>query len=107
MSARTMMASVIENEALRFQFLADSEKLTDREKELYKQLVRLDNKNDGMFLMSASVLSESLHTLSQLLEKYYGQKVVMIIDELAISSETQGSTVPGMCSITARPFGQI
>ena len=78
-----------------------------KEKELYKQLIRLDNKNDGMFFMSASVLSESLHTLSQLLEKYYGQKVVMIIDELAISSETQGSTVPGMCSITARPFGQI
>lgn len=81
LSARTMMASVIGNEALRFQFLADSEKLTDREKELYKQLVRLDNKNDDMFLMSGSVLSESLHTLSQLLEKYYGQKVVMIIDE--------------------------
>jgi hypothetical protein len=33
-----MMASVIENEALRFQFLADSEKLTNREKELYKQV---------------------------------------------------------------------
>ena len=38
LSARTMMASVIENEALRFQFLADSEKLTNREKELYKQV---------------------------------------------------------------------
>ena len=52
-----------------------------KEKELYKQLIRLDNKNDGMFFMSASVLSESQHTLSLLLEKYYGQKVVMIIDE--------------------------
>lgn len=52
-----------------------------KEKELYKQLIRLDNKNDGMFFMSASVLSESQHTLSPLLEKYYGQKVVMIIDE--------------------------
>ncbi|HJC92218.1 MAG TPA: ATP-binding protein [Candidatus Mediterraneibacter excrementigallinarum] len=40
-TARSMMCTVIGGEAMRFQFLAESEKLTDKEKALYDQMVLL------------------------------------------------------------------
>lgn len=80
-TARSLMCSVIGNEAMRFQFLADDEKLTDREKELYKQIVRIDTEGRGSFAMPDAVLMGSLKTLSQLLEKHYGKKAVILIDE--------------------------
>ena len=73
-TARSLMCSVVGNEAMRFQFLADAEKLTDREKELYKQIVRTDTEGRGSFAMPDAVLMGSLKTLSQLLEKHYGKK---------------------------------
>lgn len=80
-TARSLMCSVVGNEAMRFQFLADAEKLTDREKELYKQIVRTDTEGRGSFAMPDAVLMGSLKTLSQLLEKHYGKKAIILIDE--------------------------
>ena len=80
-TARSLMCSVVGNEAMRFQFLADDEKLTDREKELYKQIVRIDTEGRGSFAMPDAVLMGSLKTLSQLLEKHYGKKAIILIDE--------------------------
>ena len=37
-TARSLLCSVIGNEAMRFQFLLEDEKLTDREKELYRPM---------------------------------------------------------------------
>ena len=80
-TARSLLCSVIGNEALRFQFLLEDEKLTDREKALYRQIVRVDTGGEGSFVMPDAVLMGSLRTLSMLLEKHYGQKVVVLIDE--------------------------
>ena len=80
-SARAMMCAAIGKEAMRFQFLLDSNKLTDKEKELYDQLTNVDKERKQLFQMSDSVLEESLYILSRLLEKHYGQKTVILIDE--------------------------
>lgn len=80
-SARAMMCAAIGKEAMRFQFLLDSDKLTDKEKELYDQLTNVDKERKQLFQMSDVVLEESLYTLSRLLEKHYGQKTVILIDE--------------------------
>lgn len=80
-TARSMMCSVIGKEALRFQFLAESEKLTQKEKVLYHQLTNVDEQNRENFIMPDSVLEGSLQTLSMLLQKHYGRKVIILIDE--------------------------
>lgn len=80
-TARAMMGSVIGAEAMRFQFLRESEGLTDWEKSRYEQLARVDVTGQESFVMSDSVLMESLKTLSALLHKHYGKKVILLIDE--------------------------
>ena len=72
---------VIGYEAMRFQFLLEDSELTEREKELYRQLVNIDTSSSKGFLMSDVVLMESLKTLSILLQKHYGKKVILLIDE--------------------------
>ena len=80
-SARSLLASVIGNEALRFEtLLQNSVRLTDTEKERYRQLISLSTGSQE-FSMSLPVLMGSLKTLSGLLEKHYGQKVILLIDE--------------------------
>lgn len=48
-TARALMCSVLGNEAMRFQFLLDDERLTDREKEQYSQLVCMDREGQAVF----------------------------------------------------------
>lgn len=69
---------VIGLEAERFSFLPDSDRLTDREKDRYCALVDIKN---GSYTMSYEVLLTSIHTLSLLLYKHYGQKCIILIDE--------------------------
>jgi hypothetical protein len=76
--ARDSLKSVIGNEALRFQFLQQSEKLSAVEKEKYQALIRFEN---GLFTMPDAVLKTSLKTLSELLSKHYDHKVILLIDE--------------------------
>ena len=80
-TARSLLCSEIGNEALRFQFLLDDQNLTDTEKLQYRQLIQIDMTGEERFAMSDSVLVESLKTLSALLEKHYGKKTVILIDE--------------------------
>ena len=80
-TARSLLCSAVGNEALRFQFLLEDDSLTEPEKQLYMQIIRVDPSGAGRFLMSDSVLMESLKTLSALLEKHFGQKVIVLIDE--------------------------
>lgn len=79
--ARAAMCSVIGNEALRFQVLMESEALSEKEKVQYSQLIKMDSENLNGFSMSEEVLKNSLFTLSKLLWKHYGQKVILMIDE--------------------------
>lgn len=78
-TARSMMCSVIGKEALRFQFLAESEWLTAVEKALYSQLIAIDD--NSVFKISDAALMGSLYTLSALLKKHYDKDVIMLIDE--------------------------
>ncbi len=67
------LGEIIRQEALRLQFLGSSEKLTAHE---LKSLERIWNDDYGEMDIRNSLLM-----LSTLLEKHYGQKVILLIDE--------------------------
>ena len=67
------LIKVINREARRLQFLMDSPKLTRFDRELFDELLR---KN-----MDDETLTSSLQELSELLEKHFGEKVIVLIDE--------------------------
>ncbi len=72
-SACSMAAASIRWEAARFDFLRTSPALTEEEKEQYAKLCRWD--------MDQDTLAGSLKSLCQMLQKHYGQKVILLIDE--------------------------
>ena len=81
-TARSLMCSVIGNEALRFyDLLINSNQLNEIEKKQYKQLIDVDTSNTESFIMPDSVLMGSIKTLSTLLQKQNGQRVIILIDE--------------------------
>lgn len=80
-AARSMMSSIIGNEALRFYFLSESPKLNEKEIKLFNQLTKVDESNREGFIMSDTVLTSSLKILSMLLQKHYEKKVIILIDE--------------------------
>ncbi|MCD8155658.1 MAG: ATP-binding protein [Clostridiales bacterium] len=79
--AKNELCTIIANEALRFRFLLDSDKLYEEEKSLYRQLIHVDTSLKSAFAMSEATITSSLKTLSRLLEKHYGRKVIILIDE--------------------------
>ena len=76
--AKQRFVDLIGTEAARFRFLLDSDRLTLDDKERYKALIAIKN---GAYSMSNQVFTRSLKTLSELLNKYYDQKTVILIDE--------------------------
>ncbi len=66
-------ADVILDTAENFQFLLDSENLSEHEKARYRQLLDMD--------MAEHTLTGSLKLLSKLLAKHYGTKAIILIDE--------------------------
>ena len=68
-----MAVQVINGEARRFQYLLESDKLTDYDKDTYRNLLKTD--------MDESILCNSLKLLSELLYKHHGKKVILLIDE--------------------------
>lgn len=80
-TACALLSSIIGNEAMRFYELSDSNKITDEEKKAYRQLITVDTTGQSVFAMSDAVLMGSLKTLSVLLEKHFGSKAVILIDE--------------------------
>jgi len=75
------LSLAIGKEALRFRFLLDSGQLSEDDKKQYAQLTRVGEPGQSMFPMTKNTLENSLHTLSYLLCKHYGQKVILLIDE--------------------------
>ncbi|MCD7818249.1 MAG: ATP-binding protein [Lachnospiraceae bacterium] len=79
--AKNELCTIIANEALKFRFLLDSDKLYEEEKSQFRQLIHVDQSLKSAFAMSEATITSSLKTLSRLLEKHYGQKVIILIDE--------------------------
>ena len=67
--------------AMRFQFLLESARLSDAEKDSYQRLIKIGTTSESIYDMTDAALIDSLKTLSQLLEKHYGQKAILLIDE--------------------------
>ena len=80
-SASVALRTVIGNEAGRFRFLKNSDKLTNDEKEAYAQLTEVGSSQGGIYTMTEKIAESSLQTLSILLSRHYGQKVILLIDE--------------------------
>ena len=80
-SALASLKTVIGDEARRFDFLRISDRLSEDEKESYARLIKTGSDEDGLYAMTEKVVAASLKTLSLLLEKHYGQKAILLIDE--------------------------
>ncbi len=79
--AKAALSTIIGREALRFSFLSESGKLTEEQKAQYAQLIRNDTAGRQIFSVSDEALKDALRTLSELLYRHYGQKVILLIDE--------------------------
>lgn len=80
-SASAALRTIIGNEAMRFQFLKESEKLSNEEKEAYRRLIQIGSGEGGLYAMTEEVAAASLKVLSQLLAKHCGQKAILLVDE--------------------------
>ena len=77
-SAKDRFIQLIGNEAQRFRFLLDSDKLTEDDKNIYRALISLQ---DGKYTMEEEVFISAIKTLSRLLSVHYGKKAIILIDE--------------------------
>ena len=66
-AALASIRNIIGREALRFQFLLESSSLSEEEKKMYTQLIKVDEKQNTIFSMPADALEAGLRTLSFLL----------------------------------------
>ncbi len=78
-SAKEMLCSIIGQEALQFPFLSESDRLSETEHRQYNAMIHVGS--DGIFTMKDSLLKNSLLLLSRFLQKHYGRKTILLIDE--------------------------
>ena len=72
-TAYRALCSIIHREALRLEFLLDSDKLTENEKKSLNRILTGEYDDQD--------IRDSLQMLCTLLEKHYGQKPILLIDE--------------------------
>lgn len=77
--ARFCFVELIENGVRRFKFLLNSDKLDAGEKDIYRGLISLHEEQNSMAAMK---LRFALKKLSELLYKHYGQKTIVLIDDM-------------------------
>lgn len=96
---------IMGKEVNRVSFLADSDKLTQIEREQYKGLTIMKN---GRLAFDKEKLVSSLQLLSQLLYKQYGKKAVILIDEydVPLDKAFQNGYYNEMVSLIRGLFGQ-
>lgn len=104
-SACAAMRFVIGTEASRFYFLTESGRLTEEEKSRYYALIEVNKK--GLFAMEDDIMQSGLKTLSHLLAKHYGKKVILLIDEydVPINKAFQNRYYEEMISLIRGMFG--
>ena len=71
--AYKMLCEIIRQEVFRLQFLVDSDALTEDEKQPLRSIMKRAEQPEE--------IKNSLKTLCTLLEKHYGRKVILLIDE--------------------------
>ena len=108
-SASVALRTVIGNEAGRFRFLRNSDRLTNDEKEAYAQLTEVGSSQGGVYTMTGKMAEASLQTLTQLLEKHYGQKVILLIDEydVPLDKAFQAGYYDEMVSLIRNLLGNV
>ncbi len=84
-------ARLIRSAALKVEYLADSEKLSAANKANYQALLNLD--------MSEETLGNSLKTLSELLEKHHGRKVILLEYEVPLARAHANNYYNNMISL--------
>ncbi len=104
--AKEMLKGILAEEALRFEFLLQSDGLTDIEHKRYQNLVAINDK--GEFLMSDKFLKDSLYLLSIFLQKHYGKNTIILIDEydVPLDKAYQSGYYDDMVSLMRSLFGQ-
>ena len=103
--ARYHLSELIGMESERFQFLLDSDRLSDNDKKKYHALIDL---SEGHYSMDKGILTSSLQILSQLLSKHYNQKTIILIDEydVPLDKAFQHSYYTEMVSLIRGLLGQ-
>ena len=103
--ATNKLIKIVALEAERFIFLKNSDKLTDNEKQRYCALVKMQ---DGKYVMDEDTLESALQTLSELLYRHYGQKVVILVDEydVPLDKAYQNGYYKEMVSMIRSLFGE-
>lgn len=104
--AKRKLRSVIGKEALRFEFLAQSDRLSKTERGQFEKLMELDE--SGEYAMSDGLLEDSLLILSACLQKHYSQKVIILIDEydVPLDKAYQAGYYDEMTELIRSLFGQ-
>lgn len=105
-AASAALRNIVGKEASRFQFLRESVRLSENERERYEALIRVDQ---GVFAMNDELLVDSLLTLSQLLSKHYDQKVILLIDEydVPLDKAFQAGYYDRMVSLIRNMLGNV
>ncbi len=96
--AKSMLSEIIKDEADRHYILNSSETLTSVDREAFMKILTGNEEN----------IENSLKTLSRLLYKHYGQKVVILIDEydVPLDKAYQNGYYHEMVSLIRGLFGQ-
>ena len=103
--ARDSLCELITSEVRRFKLLLNSDRLDDDEKDLYHELISLqDNQKSEL----GTKLKFSLKKLSELLHQYYGKKVIILIDEydVPLDKAFQHGYYKEMVSLIRGLFGE-
>ncbi len=105
-AASAALRNIVGKEASRFQFLRESVRLSENERERYEALIRVDQ---GVFAMNDELLVDSLLTLSQLLSKHYDRKIILLIDEydVPLDKAFQAGYYDRMVSLIRNMLGNV